>query len=113
MGNKPSVEFAESMRGFGVKVIKLRNLPLAAESDLGLGVIDDSRATVEGEAESLGFAPVRAIVGAAADCCAETTRVWFGSGSGRGVPSCCLLLFGACVDAAGECRLAGAVFVTV
>ena len=49
-------------------MIKLRNLPLADESDPGLGVIDDSRATLEVEAESLGFAPVRAIVGVAADC---------------------------------------------
>lgn len=94
-------------------MIKLRNLPLAAESDLGLGVIDDSRATLEVEAESLSCAPVQAIVGVAADCCVETTGAWCWSVSGRGVPSCCLLLFGACADAAGECRLAGAVFVTV
>ena len=80
-----------------------RVLPLAAESDLGLGVADDSSSRVKrNETMWLGFAPTGDLVTVAANRGAESVGAWCWSNCGSDARSCCLCLLDARSGAASK-----------
>ena len=90
-----------------------RILPLAAESDLGLGVADDSSSRVKrNETMWLGLAPTADFATVAANRGAENVGVRCWSNCGRDARSCCLCLLDARSGAASKDRFTGPVVET-